>query len=204
MYPNFENQRSFSTNHVERGEHVKRNSFQRKQNFSVPLLKYGDERKINRILKSNDFCEIPVLDSLGISWNTGATMVTELQEINSMWENHDATAVVRDGIDVLRDTSVLDSRKGQLLESRIPANSSTEKKHPFTYHAIIQSDGQFVIYRSRRVETLDEKEVSPIWNANTFQGRAKIGIHYTVRLNVTGSLIVEEVDVTNSTRRLQK
>lgn len=73
LYPNFPQQISFSTNHLEVGSHVKIRSMEKRESFSVPLMKLGGgtgAREVDLLDLPNetlpDWTSLPVLNLTGV------------------------------------------------------------------------------------------------------------------------------------------
>merc|ERR1711871_714089 len=93
LCPNFGEQKSFSTNHMEQGEHITSTSIQKKKDYAVPLWQANEVSNLQSVLHMYDPNNIPILNIFGDPWSSDEAMIRELREIRLKWENHDLTAL---------------------------------------------------------------------------------------------------------------
>ena len=156
MYPNFKEQRSFSTNHMEGGIHIgtKENeeAGNKREDFVVPLFSQADvaywENFVSRPKYS--MAELPVLDLFNRHFNTEKGLRRELNEIEEEW-----TLLPPSVKSMPPPAHIYDFlMEGQTLwttpafKERLRTQTGF-KEDDVIYQGIIRKDGDFVVYEQQ-------------------------------------------------------
>ena len=164
LYPNFFLQKSFSTNHMEAGEHIKSfDDSHRSEDFTVPLLQ---DSEIVEKLKLERLAELPSFNLFGEPLGT----VTSLKKyLGSLTMSLTTGTNIYPGytfnsLDTLRLSGQMRSDRSDVLLS----------KYGSEYQCVMQADGNLVIYFSkaeisRKTENKNEETLKVVWSSGTFK-----------------------------------
>ena len=173
VYPNYEGQRSLSTNHMEKGEHIKSGDVDHKrQDFTVPLLVDGAPLLHLRSLKVS---QLRVLNLFGKPWLREEELKQMLAGMASgassvvpgVRQRQPSLLAVGEELSSVKDEIMMSAASGRLR-----------------HYGVVQNDGQFVIYRD---DAASPNSAAPIWSTQTFVGEVN-GTTYGLTLSPTGSL----------------
>lgn len=193
LYPNFLFQQSFSTNHMEVGEHIKaQDESHSRSDYTVPLL---HDSEVVEKLKLGRTEELPSFNFLGEAIGTIHTLTEYLMAITSK-QNVAPSDHTRNG-DTLRISDRMRSDKSDLLLS----------KYGGEYQCVLQADGNLVIYFVKAESSLkkDKNEKSPqvMWSSGTFITSSLCSAH-VVQISIDGRLeMLCEKMITSDAQSLQ-
>jgi hypothetical protein len=158
LYPNFEDQRSFSTNHMEGGAHIgtKENAEagNKKVDFVVPLFgstKWdGHTWELFSFRPKMSLGELPVLDLFNRPFNSKKDLERQLRDLQKDW------AMVPTSVKDMPPPSLVYDflSEGQTLwttpteKERLRTQTGT-KDDDFIYQGLLRRDGDFVIYAQK-------------------------------------------------------
>ena len=162
LYPNFDGQLSFSTNHMEGGIHIGTaenvESGNKREDFAVPLFGEQDRPRWEKFQQfpMRRLSDLPVLDLFNRIFNTEEKLRDELGDIGKYWTLMPPPAKSMSPAARVYDTL----SEGQTLWSTPVFKSQLRKQTGYKkddniFNGIIRKDGDFVIY-GRKVE--DENE----------------------------------------------
>jgi hypothetical protein len=181
MYPNFPNQASFSTNHMEVGEHIARNDPNHDKNhFTVPLVQHSGV--LGTILNGERLVweELPALNLFGDPYRSSTTSPLIPYHAPRPFASKNRLDV-RSWRAVGEDLVVTSHEPwaGKLVSDIDDIYTGA------AYHMCLQEDGNLVIYQV----DISGDILAPIWE--TFSGSAgSIGKHLRLRLQRDGNLVL--------------
>lgn len=182
LYPNFLFQESFSTNHMEQGEHIRISGVKtpaNKLHYNVPLLQ--SRRKLDALALSLQ-C-LPVLDCFG------SPLSTELEMTNL---KKSKIPDPPQGADIMNQFQILDTNGPK---SHMQTSSTSDGASTIVHRANLQSDGQFVVYRTEMGLSMSP---IPVWASGSYRGNTP-GYRYVLRLDSRfGSVILDEICPNNT------
>mmetsp|Transcript_49477 Transcript_49477/g.140182 ORF Transcript_49477/g.140182 Transcript_49477/m.140182 type:complete len:1156 (+) Transcript_49477:108-3575(+) len=193
VYPNFEGQHSLSTNHMEKGEHIKAGDVAHKrQDFTVPLLANGAALTM---LRSLNVSQLPVLNLFGEPWLREAQLEEKLRRaatdasLSNDRPRHQQPSLLAVGEELVTGDKLVSATSG--------GRGKQGSRSVEVYYAMVQNDGQFVIYRDAIMKGgVVSSPAQPVWSTKTLYDEVE-GIGYRLSLVPTGSLKLEQVGATN-------
>jgi hypothetical protein len=223
LYPNFLDQLSLSTNHLEKGEHIamvennvnftKATSSHQKVDFTVPLLK--DKMKLYS-LKKVDLPNLPIFNLFGKPWNDAHSLEDHLSSLeNSIkFSEQQDTNVIREymgshykkGGDIMWYNEEMNSAKGTILQSKNYYYDTFSKKTKkrgkviTRYYCMLHTNGNLAIYKWNSLSPLT---FNPVWDArglnphNDMKHNDEVdgNSYHRIRFVQYGSLVLESINL---------
>jgi hypothetical protein len=180
VYPNFFFQQSFSTNHMEVGEHIQAfDSSHDQEEFKVPLMQDLERIEALKLGSTDDF---PSFNLFGEALGTVTSLKKYLVALSMNSSTKNDFGINPNIADTLRMSGRMRSDKGDVLLS----------KYGNKYQCVMQADGNLVIYfvkakSSRKIENNNEESPQVIWSSGTFD-KLKLCSAHVVQISIRGRL----------------
>ena len=182
VYPNFDGQYSFSTNHMEIGEHITEKKLTLQTEFTVPLLTDGEVLEDLKFIPSMRVAALnlfgtPLADAVILKESLFAAI-----NYTSPPQRKDEFYVPTFSLDVLGSGHAMLSTREDLIRSAVNDDGSF-------YQGMLQPDGNFVV---RKQQEGDDTPIGITWSSKCHSEHSSVFF-------LSPSGVISIVDATNKT-----